>query len=164
MGLLDDKAKEMLQGFDPKKDNPNNSNQYLADGEYDAMLSAVAHKVYDSGWECLEFIVEITTGESTGQKEYLRLGFGEKTPEFIKDKQFKLIAQIASTTNIVLSDDDWDDEESLSQAFQNSVGCQFIFEITSSLNKKKPNEPYRNFQCLAYEDDGEDSEVDGESP
>lgn len=145
---------ETLANFDPKKDNPNAGGfENLPDGDYDVVLNNAEHKVFQSGWECLSFENEVTIGEAAGRKEFINLSFAENTPEFVLTKNIKLLAKFASVTGIQLSDDDWEDETTLAEAFKGAVGSQYILKITSSPNKKEPAKPYRNFDFEEYDEE-----------
>lgn len=153
MGLRD-LANEVLAGFNPKTDDPNAGGTGLPDGEYDVTLDNVEFKVYNSGWEALSLRHEVTIGEQQGQKEFINLGFSDKTPDFVLQKNIKVVAKLAAVIGLQLTDEDWDDEESLANAFKEGVGSQFVLKITSSPNKKDPSNPYKNYDFIAY-DDGE---------
>lgn len=156
MGLRD-LMNETLADFNPKTDNPNAGGfENLPDGDYDVVLNKVEHKVFNSGWECLSFENEVTIGEAAGRKEFVNMSFADSTPEFVLKKNIKLVAKLASVTGVQLSDDDWEDEITLADAFQAAVGSQYILKVTSSPNKKKPEEPYRNFDFEEYDDDTPD--------
>lgn len=153
MGLKD-LANEVLAGFDPKTDNPNAGGfDGLPDGEYDVQLEKAEHKVFQSGWEALSFSTEVTVGEAAGRKEFISLGFDESAvPSFVLQKNIKLVGKLASVIGLQLSDDDWEDETTLADAFQDGLGSQFILSITSSLNKKDPSKPYKNYDFIPYDD------------
>lgn len=153
MGLKD-LAAEILAGFDPKTDNPNAGGfEGLPDGEYDVQLEKVEHKIFQSGWEVLSFSTEVTVGEASGRKEFISLGFNESSvPSFVLQKNIKLVGKLASVVGLQLTDDDWEDEETLATAFQDSLGSQFILNITSSPNKKDPSKPFKNYDFVAYDD------------
>ncbi|MBO1087636.1 DUF669 domain-containing protein [Enterococcus hirae] len=161
MGLKD-LANEVLAGFDPKTDDPNAGGfETLSDGEYDVQLEKAEHKVFQSGWEALSFAMEVTVGEAAGRKEFVSLGFDETAvPNFVLQKNIKLVGKLASVIGLQLSDDDWEDEETLAQAFQDGLGSQFVLKITSSPNKKDPSKPYKNYDFIPYEDQSEFSNVD----
>lgn len=153
MGLRD-LMNETLASFDPKKDNPNSGGfENLPDGDYDVVLNKVEHKTFQSGWECLSFENEVIMGEAAGRKEFVNLAFSDGTLDFLLKKNIKLVAKLASVTGTQLMDDDWEDETTLAEAFQVAVGSQYILNITSSPNKKKPDEPYRNFDFEEYDDE-----------
>ncbi len=158
---LQDLMNEVLETFDPKTDDPNAGGfENLPDGEYDIVLNKAEHKVFQSGWECLSFEHEVTTGEMAGRKEFVNFGFGGNTHEFVLKKNIKLVAKLASVTGINLTDDDWEDETTLAEAFKSAEGSQYILKITSSPNKKKPEEPYRNFDFIEYEDEVPEANAD----
>lgn len=161
---LRDLANDVLSKFDPKNDDPNAGEMNLPDGEYDVTLANAEHKVFNSGWECLSFENEVTVGEMAGRKEFINMSFDQaKTPEFVLQKNIKLIAKLAAIVGIQLTDDDWEDETTMAAAFKDALGSQYILKVTSSPNKKDPSKPYRNFDFIEYDDpaDNPNPEYDG---
>lgn len=151
MSLLKGTAKESLESFDPKNDNPNNAYSNVPTGEYDAVLINTEHKVFDSGWEAFSIEIGFVGGEYDGRKEFINIGFqGDKIPEFVYNKNIKLVAQLAFVCGLELTDDDWDNEDNLTWAFKPALGGQFLVEISETKNKKDPSNPYRNFKFESY--------------
>ena len=160
MGLKD-LANEILAGFDPKTDDPNAGGfDGLPDGEYDVQLANVEHKIFKSGWEALSFTNEVTVGEASGRKEFIILGFDEAAvPSFVLQKNIKLVGKLASVIGLRLTNDDWEDEETLAGAFKDGLGSQYILKITSSPNKKDPSKPFKNYDFIPYDDLADQPEV-----
>lgn len=153
MSLLNSTAKEALQGFNPQTDNPNTAYTNIPAGTYDAALMNATHKVFNSGWEAFAIELEIVGGEYDGRKEFINVGFrGDNIPDFVYNKNIKMVSQLAFVSNVELRDEDWEDENSLEWAFKEGVGSQFILNITESKNKKDPSNPYRNFTFEKYEE------------
>lgn len=153
MSLLKGTAKASLESFNPKEDNPN-GNANVPAGEYDAVLLNTEHKVFESGWEAFSIELGFVGGDYDGRKEFINIGFrGDKIPEFVYNKNIKLVAQLAFVCGLELTDEDWDDEDNLSWAFKPALGGQFLVEITETKNKKDPANPYRNFKFEAYADE-----------
>lgn len=151
MSLLKDTAKEALQGFDPKADDPNVAYTNVPAGEYDAVLNSAEHKVFNSGWEAFAIEIGFVGGEYDGRKEFINIGFrGDKIPEFVYNKNIKLVSQLAFVCGLDLQDEDWEDEAALQWAFKAGVGAQFIAKITEAKNKKDPSNPYRNYAFEQY--------------
>ena len=151
---LKDYAQKVLENFDPKKDNPNSSNNGLPEGEFDVVLNNVEFKVFEkSGWEALSITLEVTVGEYTGQREFINLGFGEDLHEFVLSKNIKVVSKLASVIGLVLTDEDWEDEQTLAAAFKDSIGSQFVLTKTLSPNKKDPTRPYANYDFVAYDEE-----------
>lgn len=152
MSLLKGTAAEALQGFDPKTDDPNVAFTNIPAGEYDALLVNATHKVFESGWEAFSIEVDVVGGEYDGRKEFVNIGFrGTNIPEFVYNKNIKLVSQLAYSCGLSLADDDWESEATLQWAFKEGIGSQFIMNITESKNKKDPAKPYRNFTFAPYE-------------
>lgn len=151
MSLLKGTARESLESFNPKEDNPNNAYSNVPAGEYDAVLVNTEHKVFDSGWEAFSIELGFVGGEYDGRKEFINIGFrGEKIPEFVYNKNIKLVAQLAFVCGLELTDEDWDDEDNLTWAFKPALGSQFLVNISETKNKKDPSNPYRNFVFESY--------------
>lgn len=152
---LKDYAQKVLENFDPKKDDPNaGSNNGLPEGEFDVVLNNVEFKVFEkSGWEALSITLEVTVGEYAGQREFINLGFGEDLHEFVLSKNIKVVSKLASVIGLVLTDEDWEDEQTLAAAFKDSIGSQFVLTKTLSPNKKEPTRPYANYDFVAYDEE-----------
>ena len=153
MSLLRGTAKEALEQFNPKTDNPNGDGfDKVPAGEHDAVLLNATHKVYDSGWEAFSIEIGVVGGEHDGRKESINVGFrGDKIPEFVFNKNIKMVAQLAFVSGLELVDADWEDESALQWAFKPAVGAQFIMDIKEAPNKKDPSNPYRNYFFKQYE-------------
>ncbi|MCJ0572358.1 hypothetical protein U1299_05450 [Enterococcus cecorum] len=152
---LKDYAQKVLENFDPKKDDPNaGSNNGLPEGEFDVVLNNVEFKVFEkSGWEALSITLEVTVGEYAGQREFINLGFGEDLHEFVLSKNIKVVSKLASVIGLVLTDEDWEDEQTLAAAFKDSIGSQFVLTKTLTPNKKEPTRPYANYDFVAYDEE-----------
>ncbi|CAI3453050.1 hypothetical protein CIRMBP1220_01990 [Enterococcus cecorum] len=152
---LKDYAQKVLENFDPKKDDPNaGSNNGLPEGEFDVVLNNVEFKVFEkSGWEALSITLEVTVGEQAGQREFINLGFGEDLHEFVLSKNIKVVSKLASVIGLVLTDEDWEDEQTLAAAFKDSIGSQFVLTKTLTPNKKDPTRPYANYDFVAYDEE-----------
>lgn len=152
---LKDYAQKVLENFDPKKDDPNaGSNNGLPEGEFDVVLNNVEFKVFEkSGWEALSITLEVTVGEYAGQREFINLGFGEDLHEFVLSKNIKVVSKLASVIGLVLTDEDWEDEQTLAAAFKDSIGSQFVLTKTLTPNKKDPTRPYANYDFVAYDEE-----------
>ena len=148
-------AQKVLENFDPKKDNPNaGSNNGLPEGEFDVVLNNVEFKVFEkSGWEALSITLEVTVGEYAGQREFINLGFGEDLHEFVLSKNIKVVSKLASVVGLVLTDEDWEDEQALAAALKDSIGSQFVLPKSLSPNKKEPTRPYANYDFVAYDEE-----------
>lgn len=152
---LKDYAQKVLENFDPKKDDPNaGSNNGLPEGEFDVVLNNVEFKVFEkSGWEALSITLEVTVGEYAGQREFINLGFGEDLHEFVLSKNIKVVSKLASVIGLVLTDEDWEDEQTLAAAFKDSIGSQFVFNKELTPNRNNPKRPYANYDFAAYDEE-----------
>ena len=152
-------ATETLSSFDPAKDNPNGNGNIPA-GEYDVVVEKADFRVYESGYDAVAITCAVVGGDFDGRKELININVApeykvNKDHPFLLKRNIKLISQLAFACDMELSDDDWEDQQSLGDAFrERGVGQQFVLNITESPNKKDPSNPYRNYQFLKYEDDG----------
>ncbi|MGF3066624.1 DUF669 domain-containing protein [Facklamia sp. P12945] len=151
-------AMETLGNFDPAKDNPNGQGN-IPVGEYDVIVEKAGHVVYESGYDCVAITCKVVGGEYDNRNELININVDPETESykkypFLLSKNIKMISQLAFACDINLSDDDWEDQLSLGDAFaKEAVGKQFVLEITESKNKKDPSNPYRNYQFLKYAED-----------
>lgn len=154
---LKDLALETLQNFDPKKDNPNQGEQGLPEGQYDVVVDKAGHRVYDSGFDAVAISVEVVQGDHTGRKELINIdldGEAVQKYDFLMKKNIKLIGQLAAVTGVELTPDDWESENTVGDAFRHAVGAQFILHVEKSTNKAKTKE-YTDYQFESYDDDDE---------
>lgn len=165
MSLLD-LANEVLQNFDPAKDDANQSdNQGLPEGEYDVMLDSIQFQVYESGYEAVAVSCQVVFGDHAERKELININLDpnyvtakgvalyEEYPNLLTTN-IKYISQLAFAVDVELEDEDWQDMVSLAQAFNDkgAQGKQFILEITKSQNKAKTKE-YTNYLFAKYADE-----------
>ncbi|MGX4645678.1 DUF669 domain-containing protein [Holzapfeliella sp. JNUCC 80] len=155
MGLLE-RANDVLGKFDAKKENANSStNTGLPAGDYVASLKSVGTFAADSGFHGLSLGFEVVEGDCVGQRESTILSFDEKTPsgkkmpDFVLDKNIKLVARLANAVGYEIQDADFAEEEhSLTDAFKAYQGKVIELSIEEVPNKKDPDNPYRNYDFL----------------
>lgn len=154
MGLLD-AYNNATKNWDAKKDNVNQSEAIPA-GDYQAMIDNVDHPVYDSGWDCLRFTMQIIKGDYASRKEQLRISLATKTtkgkpmPDFVVSRNIRTIAKIGEMVGLEMKpeyfpDNETDAYEKLVTAFKPYIGKTLEMTIKVSPNKKDPDNPYRNY-------------------
>lgn len=159
MGLRDI-ALETLENFDPAKDSPNGQENIPA-GEYDIVVEKAGFRVYDSGYDALVIQTKVVEGPMIDRTETINMNVdpGYKVNQdypFLMKRNIKLISQLAFACDFDLTEDDWEDQQSLGDAFaEKAVGRQFVLKITESKNKKDPSNPYRNYEFMKYLDEDE---------
>lgn len=168
MGLRE-MATKTLQNFDAEKDNPNQP-QLLPTGKYLVVLDNVEHRATDSGWDGLSIAVTVSDGKYAGRRDFNSFNFettsknGKPIPESVIAGHIKLVAKLANACGIVLQDEDWEDEDSLSQAFMPAHGTQVLMDLQVKENKKNPNYPYKNYDFEKAEQPKEVEVTDADLP
>lgn len=148
-------AASTLSGFDAKNDNVNGQAKLPA-GTYDVILEQEEHHAYDSGYDCLLFILTVISGKYTGRKEFVRASLatkkkdGSDMPDFVISKNIKLIAKLAAQVGLVITPNmfagnETDCYEKIAQSMYPYKGKPLTMVITDTPNKKDPSRPYRNY-------------------
>lgn len=174
MGLKDI-ANQTLQGFNAKSDKIANDNDGLPGGEYDVALNGVAFKAFDSGYECIGLDMQVLTGDYANQHEFININLD---PEFVSKAGYKLyekypnllttniklISKLAAMCKVNLTDDDWEDMVTLSEAFneQDATGSQFILIVDKQTSKK--GKTYTNYDFDEYAEDPFQNNAQSEIP
>ncbi len=154
MSLLD-AYKKATTNWDAKKDGLSQQ-QAIPAGTYQVMLGKVDHPVYQSGWDCLHFEMQIIKGKYASRKEQLRISLATKTtkgkpmPEFVVSRNIRTIAKIGEMVGLEMkpeyfAENETDAYEKLATAFKPYVGKTLEMKIIVSPNKKDPDNPYRNY-------------------
>ncbi len=154
MGLLD-AYKKATTNWDAKTDGLS-QRQEIPAGTYQVMLEQVDHPVYQSGWDCLRFTMQIIKGKYASRKEQLRISLATKTtkgkpmPEFVVSRNIRTIAKIGEMVGLEMKpeyfpDNETDAYEKLTAAFKPYEGKTLEMKIIVSPNKKDPDNPYRNY-------------------
>lgn len=155
MGLLDAYNKA-TNNWDAKKDSLNQS-QAIPAGDYEVMLEKTDHPVYQSGWDCLRFSMQVIAGKYASRHEQLRISLATKTskgkpmPEFVVSRNIRTIAKVGEMVGLEMKpeyfpDNETDAYEKLVAAFKPYEGKTLHMKIIESPNKKDPDNPYRNYE------------------
>lgn len=162
MGLLETLKAVKQDGFDPRKDRINgNGGGLLPTGGYPVRLISAERAVNKANREQIVVSLEVVSGEYQGRKEMIFLGFDDDLPEFVLEKNGKILMAIAEFSDITLTNKDLADEESTAEALKRGIGKQFKMDLKVVPNKKNPDYPYRNYdfeslEDAAFNDDGDD--------
>lgn len=147
---------ETKKDFDPKKDSIHQSS-YLEPGTYPVRLKQAERVANRGGYEEVKVTLEVVSGEDKGRNEFINLGFNEDLPEFVLQKNGRILLKIAAMVDVELTKSDVQDEESVAEALSRGVGKQFKMILTTSPNRKNPQYPYRNYEFEPLEEEGEAS-------
>lgn len=154
MGLLD-AYKKATNNWDAKKDSANQS-ELIPAGTYQVILEKTDHPVYDSGWDCLRFNMQVIKGDYASRHEQVRLSLATKTtsgkpmPDFVVSRNIRLISKVGAMVGLDMKpeyfpDNETDAYEALVKAFKPYEGKTLSMKITVTRNKKDPDNPYRNY-------------------
>lgn len=152
---LQDAFNKATKDWDAKKDSANQSDLIPA-GTYQVVLDKTDHPVYDSGWDCLRFSMQVIKGKYASRKEQLRISLATKTktgkamPDFVVSRNIRTISKVAAMVGLTVTpelfpDNETDAYEKLVDAFKPYEGKTLEMTITVTPNKKDPDNPYRNY-------------------
>lgn len=155
MSLRDIANEIAASSYDPKTDAVATA-AGLPAGDYTTVVSEVAHRVFDSGWDCFGATFEVIEGDHTGQKENVNISFaetaksGKAIPKFILDRNIKLIMKLGAFLGVEITPDDFadnetDTHENLYQKMHGHEGVTMILKVTVRENKKDPSNPYTSY-------------------
>ncbi|WP_270235264.1 DUF669 domain-containing protein [Lacticaseibacillus suilingensis] len=149
---LRDIATQAMQDFDPQKDKPSSGYQSLPSGDYDVILEDVSHFVSNnSGWDGLRIGVSVLDGDYTGRKDSTMFNFdetsanGKAIPASVLNGHIQLVARLANAVGLTLTDDDWENIDTLVDAFNGQAGKTMLMHLSVRENKKNPQYPYKNY-------------------
>lgn len=159
MGLLDTLKAVKQEGFDPKKDKINSGGGLLESGTYPVLLASSDLSATKSGHEQIVITLKVVSGEHAERKEMIFLSFYDELPDFVKEKNAKILLKLAEVAGVQFTNKDLGDEYSTAEALKNGIGRQFKMELKVVPNKKNPDYPYRNYDFEPLELDAEDDEL-----
>lgn len=160
MSLLDTLKAVKEDGFDPKTGKINQGG-LLPSGRYPVRLMSSEHSVnLSNNREQVVVTLEVTTGESKERQEKLFLVFDNDLPEFVVDKNAKILLALAEFGKVEFTESDLANTETTAEALKRGIGNQFLMDLKVVPNKKNPDYPYRNYEFEAlHENKGTDLNV-----
>lgn len=158
MGLLDTLKAVKQEGFDPKKDKINSGGGLLESGTYPVMVTSSDLSATKSGHEQIVITLKVVSGEHAERKEMIFLSFYDELPDFVKEKNAKILMKLAEYVGVQFTNKDLADELSTADALKAGIGRQLKMELKVVPNKKNPDYPYRNYDFDSLEVDGFDEE------
>lgn len=151
MSILDTLKRVKEEGFNPATDSINGNGGLLPAGRYPVALQSAQHGASKMGQEQVSIGLEVVSGEDKGRRELIFISFDAGVPEFVLDKNAKIIISILHQVGIGFTEKDLEDYESLASTLQRGIGKQFLMNLTVTENKKNPKYPYRNYEFEALE-------------
>lgn len=145
MSLLDTLKQIKNEGFDPKKDNVASDDRLKA-GTYPVRLKSAQAGQTKKGQDQIAIVLEVTSGKDAKRLEFINMSFDEGLPDFVKEKNGRILLKIGAMADVEFTNSDLQDEYSTADALARGVGAQFQMKLTISENKKNPSYPYRNYE------------------
>lgn len=145
MGLLDTLKAVKEEGFNPKTDKINGGGGLLETGVYPVMLTSSDLSATKNGHEQVVVTLKVVSGDHAERKEMIFLSFYDELPDFVKEKNAKILMKIAEYTGVQFTNKDLADEMTAADALKNGIGKQFKMDLKVVPNKKNPDYPYRNY-------------------
>lgn len=159
MSLLETLKAVKQDGFDPKKDKINGGGGLLESGTYPVVLYSSELSETKNGHEQVVITLKVVSGEHVERKEMIFLAFYDDLPDFVKEKNAKILMKLAEYSGVQFTNKDLADEYSTAEALKAGIGRQFKMELKVVPNKKNPDYPYRNYDFDSLESDLNDEEM-----
>lgn len=144
MGLLES-LKQTKESYNPKEDSIS-TNSSLSTGAYPVRIQKVQAGQTSWGQDQISIVLEVVSGPSKERLEFINLSFDEKLPEFVLDKNSRILLKLADLGGIEFTTKNLKDEYSASEKLSEAVGTQFMMNLKISPNKNNPEYPYRNYE------------------
>ena len=138
--------KKTKESFDPRKDNINQPSGLPA-GEYAVRLKSSNHEAnpYTKREEA-KVVLEVISGNHKNMLEFINLNFDDDLPEFVIDKNAKILLTLAEYAGVEFTESELQSEQTIAEALKRGIGKQFKMTLKLSPNKKNPEYPYRNYE------------------
>ena len=145
MSILD-ALKKTKESFDPRKDTINQP-MGLPAGEYAVRLKSSNHEANPhTKREEAAIVLEVISGNHKNMLEFINLNFDDDLPEFVIDKNAKILLALAEYIGVQFTESELQSEQTIAEAMKRGIGKQFKMELKLSKNKKNPDYPYRNYE------------------
>lgn len=145
MSILD-ALKKTKENFDPRKDTINQP-MGLPAGEYAVRLKSSNHEANPhTKREEAAIVLEVISGNHKNMLEFINLNFDDDLPEFVIDKNAKILLALAEYIGVQFTESELQSEQTIAEAMKRGIGKQFKMELKLSKNKKNPDYPYRNYE------------------
>ena len=145
MSILD-ALKKTKENFDPRKDTINQP-MGLPAGEYAVRLKSSNHEANPhTKREEAAIVLEVISGNHKNMLEFINLNFDDDLPEFVIDKNAKILLALAEYAGVEFTESELQSEQTIAEAMKRGIGKQFKMELKLSKNKKNPDYPYRNYE------------------
>lgn len=136
-------------GFNPG--DAINTSTNLETGIYPVRIKQAERREFN-GQERANIILEVVSGKDKDRLEFLELNFNDTLPDFVLEKNSKILLTLIDILEANPTKDQLEDTEGLVEYFQSQIGKQIKMDLKLSKNKKNPQYPYRNYEFSKLDD------------
>lgn len=122
-----------------------NTSTNLETGVYPVRIKQAERREFN-GQERANVTLEVVSGNHKDRLEFLELNFDENLPDFVLEKNGKILLTLIEILGVNPTKDQLQDTEGLVEYFQSTIGKQFKMDLKLTKNKKNPQYPYRNYE------------------
>lgn len=157
MSILDTMKKVKDAGF--TAGDAINTSTNLESGIYPVRIKQAERRVFKDQ-ERANVTLEVVSGDHKDRLEFLELNFNETLPDFVLEKNGKILLTLIEILGVNPTKEQLQDTEGLVEYFQSQIGKQIKMDLKLSKNKKNPQYPYRNYEFSKLEDNPFNSETE----
>ena len=141
-------------GFNPG--DAINTSTNLETGIYPVRIKQADRQEF-KGQERTSVVLEVVSGNHKDRLEFLELNFNDTLPEFVLEKNGKILLTLIDILGVNPTKEQLQDTEGLVEYFQSQIGKQLKMDLKLTKNKKNPQYPYRNYEFSSLEENPFDS-------
>lgn len=134
-----------------------NTSTNLESGIYPVRIKQVERREFN-GQERANITLEVVSGDHKDRLEFLELNFNDTLPEFVLEKNGKILLTLIDILGVNPTKEQLEDAEGLVEYFQSQIGKQLKMDLKLSKNKKNPQFPYRNYEFSSLEENPFDAD------
>ena len=128
-----------------------NTSTNLESGIYPVRIKQAERREFN-GQERANITLEVVSGDHKDRLEFLELNFNDTLPEFVLEKNGKILLTLIDVLGVDPTKDQLQDSEGLVEYFQSQIGKQLKMDLKLTKNKKNPQYPYRNYEFSSLEE------------
>ena len=134
-----------------------NTSTNLESGIYPVRIKQAERREF-KGQERANITLEVVSGDHKDRLEFLELNFNDTLPEFVLEKNGKILLTLIDVLGVDPTKDQLEDAEGLVEYFQSQIGKQLKMDLKLTKNKKNPQYPYRNYEFSSLEENPFDTD------
>ena len=128
-----------------------NTSTGLETGIYPVRIKQADRQEF-KGQERTNVVLEVVSGDHKDRLEFLELNFNDTLPEFVLEKNGKILLTLIDILGVNPTKEQLQDTEGLVEYFQSQIGKQLKMDLKLTKNKKNPQYPYRNYEFSSLEE------------